>query len=69
MPKGEAWELEIFFCFLQKAEGYFSSTIQSKILVVSPILCLPNSHCLCTHLRLTAIRVEVAIKDEPGTVN
>lgn len=34
---------------------------------------LPNSpatlHCLYTHLRLTAINGDAAIKDEPGTVN
>lgn len=34
---------------------------------------LPNSsatlHCLSTHLRLTAISSDVALKDQPGTVN
>lgn len=42
-----------------------------QILTIS--LSLPNRqatlHCLCTHLRLTAIRGDAAIKDEPGAVN
>lgn len=40
---------------------------------LSPSLPLSNSpvtlHSLCTHLRLTDIRGDAAIKDEPGTVN